>query len=178
MKTRVVKYSSRRPTTRGHAAPPGRYHRAAALLRYRKDPIKIGSASPEKYVPSSSGALSCSATHTAVRCIVWLGMMQQLIMASLPRSSAAVVMAHAVRPIWSMETPGGVAGEARSSCSPVCGSPCSRDGCRRLIPAFVVEDMQPALVGIGSTSGLTSVTGGSTWLARIGSYREQEPRSR
>ena len=53
------------------------------------------------------------------RCIVWLGMMKQLIMASLPRSSAAVVVAHAVQPIWSMETPRGVAGEARSSCSPV-----------------------------------------------------------
>ena len=43
-----------------------------------------------------------------------------------------------------------------------CGSPCSRDGCRRLIPAFVVEDMQPALVGISSTPGQTYVTGGST----------------
>ena len=50
-----------------------------------------------------------------------------------------------------------------------CGSPCSRDGCRRLIPAFVVEDMQPALVGIDSESGLTSGAGDSTWLARIGS---------
>ena len=64
-KSRERRGTSRRPTTRGHAAPPGRFHAAAPLLWNRKDPIKIGSASPEKDVPSSSGALSCSATHTA-----------------------------------------------------------------------------------------------------------------
>ena len=65
------------------------------------------------------GALS-SLPHTRFeRCIVWLGMMKQLIMASLQHSSAAVVVAHAVQPIWTTETPRGVAGEPRSSCSPL-----------------------------------------------------------
>ena len=65
------------------------------------------------------GALSSLPLTRSERCIMWQGMMKQLIMASLPRSSAAVVVAHAVQPIWTTETPRGVAGEPRSSCSPL-----------------------------------------------------------
>ena len=42
------------------------------------------------------------------------------------------------------------------------GALCSRDGCRQLVPVFVVEHMQAARAGVGGTSRLTSGAGDST----------------
>ena len=58
-------------------------------------------------------------------------------------------------------------GAAPTSCL-YGGASCSRDGCRQLMPVFVVDHMQPARVGVGGTSGPTSGAGKSTCLVRIG----------
>lgn len=120
------------------------------------------------------GALSSLPLTQSERCIMWLGMMRQLIMVSLPHSSAAVVVAHAVQPIWTTETPRGVAGEPRSSCSPL-----------RL--AVQQRWLSPAHTGLCRRAHATSACWHWQWVRTdlwgrgqhvVSTYREQEPRSR
>ena len=120
------------------------------------------------------GALSSLPHKRSERSIVWLGMMKQLIMASLPHSSAAMVVAHAVQPIRSTETPHGVAGEARSSCSPL----------RRAVQQ---RWLSPAHTGVCRRAHATSACGHWQRVSTdlwgrgqhvVSTYREREPRSR